>query len=240
MTQNINLNLVPGAVMPVVHCSQYDVGRTFTCTLVDGAASYTPPAGAVIFITGLKGDDHIFEYTTTTDPDVISYAGSVVTISTPQQMTAAAGVCICELRIVDPNGLNVGTLNFVLECEPDPVEDGIISDTDISAIEEYTNTVVRMADKVFQQRVRVESLTLEAINWTGNNAPFSYDLGSAYDDCAMWIAPSYTATDAQLAEWQTAEIYGSESTVMYARKSKPTVDLPVLLMYWKVVDVENE
>lgn len=237
MNQNINLNLVPSGLMPIVHSSQYDVDRTFTITLYDGSASYNIPTGATIFITGIKGDRHVFEYTTTTDPEVISYTGSLVTISTPQQMTAAAGLCICELRIVDPNGLNVGTLNFVLDVEADPVENGIISDTDISAIQEYTNTVVRTADKVFQQRVRVESLTLEAINWTGNDAPFSYDLGSAYDDCAMWIAPAYTATDAQLAEWQTAEIYGSASTVIYARKSKPTVDLPVLLMYWKVVEV---
>lgn len=239
MNQNIKLNLVPNGLMPIVHASQYDVDRTFTITLYDGSASYNIPTGAVIFITGIKGDRHVFEYTTVTNPDVISYEGSVVTVSTTQQMTAADGKCLCELRIVTAAGLNVGTLNFVIDVERAPTEGGIISDTDISAIEEYTNTVVRMADKVFQQRVRVETTTLEAINWTGNNAPFSYDLGSAYDDCAMWIAPAYTATDAQLAEWQTAEIYGSASTTIYARKSKPTVDLPVLLMYWKVVEVDE-
>lgn len=237
MNQNINLNLVPGAVMPVIHCSQYDVGRTFTATLFDGAVTYTPPAGAVIFITGIKGDDHIFEYTTTTDPEVIAYTGSVVTIMTPQQMTAAAGPCICELRIVDPNGLNIGTLNFVLMCEQDATENGILSDSDIAAIQEYTNIVVQAAASVLDQRVRIATETLEAVNWTGDNAPFSYDLGSAYDDCAVIIAPAYTATDSQLEEWRTAEIYGSESTTIYARNSKPTVDLPCLVIYWKVVDI---
>ena len=238
MNQNIKLNLVPNGMMPIVHCSQYDVDRTFTVTLYDGSATYTIPTGAVIFLMGMKGDRHAFEYTSTTDPDTVSYDGSVVSIATTQQMTAADGKAICELRVVSASGLNIGTLNFVLDVEKDPTEDGIISDTDIAAIQEYTNTVVRMADKVYQQRVRVESITLEAINWTGDNAPFSYDLGSAYEDCAVLIAPAYTSTDSQIAEWTKSGIYGSASTIIYAKKSKPTVDLPCLVIYWKVVDVE--
>ena len=60
--QTINLNLVPGKVRPVVHASQYDVGRTFRCNLFDGSLAYTLDAAAEVSIEGQKPDSCIFIY----------------------------------------------------------------------------------------------------------------------------------------------------------------------------------
>lgn len=130
--QNVKLNLIPGSVLPVVNVSQYDVGRHFELTIYEGATTYNL-TGKSVQIRGTKPDGNGFAYDST--DGAVSVSGSTVTVTTLQQMTACGGKVMCELRITSGSDV-LGTLNFILDCEPSALSDDTpISDTDIPAIE---------------------------------------------------------------------------------------------------------
>lgn len=131
--QTINLNLVPGKVKPVVHSSQYDKGRTFRCYLFDGSTNYTLDGTETITIEGQKSDSHIFLYSVT------NTHSNYVDVATTEQMTAIAGLVDCELRI-KKGDTDIGTANFWLEVEKASTENGVISDSDISALREVEDS----------------------------------------------------------------------------------------------------
>ena len=131
--QTINLNLVPGKVKQVVHSSQYDVGRTFRCNLLNGNTVYTLDGTETIVIEGQKSDNHIFLY------NVTNTSSTYVDVTTTEQMTALAGYVDCELRI-KKSGVDIGTANFWLEVEKAATENGTPSDSDISALREVEDS----------------------------------------------------------------------------------------------------
>ena len=131
--QTINLNLVPGKVKPVVHSSQYDKGRTFRCYLFDGSTNYTLDGTETITIEGQKSDSHIFLY------NVTNTHSNYVDVATTEQMTAISGLVDCELRI-KKGDTDIGTANFWLEVEKASTENGVISDSDISALREVEDS----------------------------------------------------------------------------------------------------
>lgn len=131
--QTINLNLVPGKVKPVVHSSQYDKGRTFRCNLFDGSTNYTLDGTETITIEGQKSDSHIFLYSVT------NTQSNYVDVTTTEQMTAVSGLVDCELRI-KKGDTDIGTANFWLEVEKASTENGVISDSDISALREVEDS----------------------------------------------------------------------------------------------------
>lgn len=131
--QTINLNLVPGKVKPVVHSSQYDKGRTFRCYLFDGSTNYTLDGAETITIEGQKSDSHIFLYSVT------NTHSNYVDVATTEQMTAISGLVDCELRI-KKGDTDIGTANFWLEVEKASTENGVISDSDISALREVEDS----------------------------------------------------------------------------------------------------
>lgn len=141
--QNVNLNLIPGSVLPVVNVSQYDVGRHFTLTVYEGATAYSL-TGKGVQIRGTKPDGNGFAYDST--DGAISVSNNVVTVSTLQQMTACGGQVMCELRITSGSDV-LGTINFILDCEPSALSDDTpISDTDIPAIERDMQAAVDRAE----------------------------------------------------------------------------------------------
>lgn len=136
--QIINLNLVPGGVMPVVNVSERDLGRVFQIALFEGSVAYDL-TGKSIIIQGTKTDGNGFAYDETelvNGEYAITKSGNVVTIRTPIQMTAAPGQTLTELRITDANANHVGTLNFYIDVEPSALADDTpTSQTDIPAWE---------------------------------------------------------------------------------------------------------
>jgi hypothetical protein len=127
--QELDLQYAPIGVNPVVHISQYDVGRQFKLKIYDGATAYSMSSGTTARIDGLKPDGNAFSYT-----DAVSVSGNVATITTKDQMTVLSGTVICELRFIN-GGNTIGTINFKLEVEKSPINaDTPISDTEIPAI----------------------------------------------------------------------------------------------------------
>lgn len=138
-SQTINLDLIPKGVPPVVYVSQYDKGQTWLFNILKGGEPFTIPVGASVTIQGTKKDNYGFQYACT-------YSGNVVTAEETQQMTVLAGDTPAEIRIsIDDAAKIIGSLNFIIRVEPAALsDDTIISDTDISMLEQ----AIELAEKV--------------------------------------------------------------------------------------------
>ena len=135
--EKVNLNLIPGSVLPVINASQYDEGRQFKLALFDGASAYDLTGKTVTILVG-KTDGHGCAYDATDQVKgvpVIAVSTNEVTVTTPVQMTAAAGNNMAELQITSATA-EIRTLNFILRCEPAAMDPNTpVSDTEIPAIE---------------------------------------------------------------------------------------------------------
>lgn len=118
----INLDILPGAMPPIVHVSQGDVGRQFQIAIYDETGSAYSLTGKTLSIVGHKGDGNVFQYAIPSS----AVSGNTVTITTEEQMTPAAGKALCEIRI-EQNGTKIGTCNFVMQVEQGPADLGSLS-----------------------------------------------------------------------------------------------------------------
>ncbi len=136
--EQIRLDLIPGKSAPVCHASQYDVGRTIRLNLVEGGSEYSIPAGTSAEIHIRKPDNNIISATVTA-----TQGNKYIDIETEEQWTACAGTNLCE--IVLTNGGNViGTINFILEVEMDPIDGGSASESVIYNIQALVDTAVAL------------------------------------------------------------------------------------------------
>lgn len=141
--ERIVLNIIPEGEMPVFHCSQYENGRPVIIDLVssDGDA-FLVPEGASVELHCRKVDDNIV----TLEPDEVD--NNTVTFVSTEQLTACPGDNLCEVVLyasTDPVQ-TIATLNFILHVEPDPLEGGLTSETQIynltEQVEEITQQVI--------------------------------------------------------------------------------------------------
>lgn len=115
--EQFNLNTIPGKVAPVCNASQYDTGRTIRVNLFEGSQVYTLDGTEVLSVSVRKPDGHIVT------EGVTNTSAEYVEIVTTEQMTACAGDNLCELKI-EKGGDVIGTLNFILRVELDPLAGG--------------------------------------------------------------------------------------------------------------------
>lgn len=76
--------------------------------------------------------------------------------------------------------------------------------------------------------------TLLASGWTGETAPYQYDLGNTYankDVVVGYDASSQSSTDTTMTAAANARIIGGDSTILYAYGNKPAVDIPIIIIY---------
>ena len=135
ISQSIDVNLIPGGVLPRINVSQYDKGsRTLNFNLYNGASPYTIPANSSVYVVGTKKDNTGFDYSAT-------YSGSTVSLDVTDQMTVFPGEVVIEIRIVK-DGDQIGTGNFVLNVEPTALADDVeISETDIPIIQQLPELI---------------------------------------------------------------------------------------------------
>lgn len=136
--EQFNLNTIPGKVAPVCHASQYDVGRIIRVNLFEGDQVYTLDGTEVVSISVRKPDGHVVT------EGITNTSAAYVEIITTEQMTACPGANLCELKI--EKGADVlGTLNFILSVEEDPLAGGDQSESFIY------NLAVQIAQGVAQE-----------------------------------------------------------------------------------------
>ena len=198
ITQSINLNLVPGGVLPRINISQYDKGsRTFNFHLFNESLEFEIPEGCSITIQGTKKDKTGFQYPCT-------YEGAWVFVDVTEQMSVLAGEVPAELVITDTNLNTLGTCNFVIDVESAALaQDTVISETDIPLMYQAIEAaaIANQAAGNAQQRV------YDAEAWaqgTRNGVPVSSD-DPAYHKNAKYFADNYIGyiTDAQWVDIQT-------------------------------------
>lgn len=184
--ESIKLNIIPGSVSPVVHVSQYDNGRMFRAYLYNGPVVYVLSTD-IISIRVLKPDKTIATASVPVVP-----GNNYVDITLNQQMCAVYGKCLCELNIKN-GSVDIGTLNFDLEVESDPMSGALVSKSVIDDLDtiidkevselmtDYTNvlpveTTPPSETAVFNGAalpVKAISVDLDAVQESGTPTPQS-------------------------------------------------------------------
>lgn len=202
-SQTFNLDLIPQGVPPIIHVSQYDKGQTWFIKVFENGVPFEIPEGCGVTVQGTKPDNTVFQY-------ACVYAGSIISATLMQQMTAAVGDVITEIRITQNNSAQiVGSLNFITRVEEGGIsDDTIVSETDISLIEQ----ALELADRVPEIVQECEQYVISS----GANAEYSekYAAGTVngepvpYDDPAYQNNAKYykeqADTDAQTASESAA------------------------------------
>ena len=135
----IKLNLIPSGEMPTYHCSQFDNGRLILIDLFNGEDEYSLPAGYTAELHTRKMDNNIVTLATT------SVSSNHLTFTSTEQLTACAGNNLSEVSIKDASDYVVGTLNFWLYVEKDPLAGGL---TSTSAIHDLTDQIEEITTEI--------------------------------------------------------------------------------------------
>lgn len=134
--ETIDLNLIPGEAFPVCHVSQFDVGRQIKIKLFEGSSIYTL-SGTETLVLDVKKPD-----TCVVTVEVPNTSSDYVIITTTQQMTACPGQNMCEIKITSGSTV-IGTLNFIMEVEEDPLNNGVTSQSAIHDLYSQVEEIVR-------------------------------------------------------------------------------------------------
>lgn len=148
--EQIRVDMTPKGIKPVCHSSQYDKGRIIRLNLVDGIQGYTLTGEETLELEVRKPDNNIVT------AEVQNTSSNYVLIVTTEQMTACEGDSNCEIR-VRLGDTDIGSINFILRVEEDPLKDGIESETEIhnlhTQIEEINAEIIpgMVAEEVARQ-----------------------------------------------------------------------------------------
>lgn len=157
--QEINLNLIPSSEPVVVHCNQYDEGKSrIIAHLYNGSQPYTPGANATVKVQGTKPDNHAFQYW-------CDISGSTVTVDVNIQMTAVAGRTPTQLIVNETSGVT-GSFAFYLDVQASTLPPTIdVSETDIPILTEEAQEAARRAA---QAATSAEDSADRAASWSSN------------------------------------------------------------------------
>ena len=133
--ERIRLNVIPDGDMPVFHVSQFDVGRPIIIDLYNGEDVYTPAAGVTFELHCRKVDDNIVTLTT------YEVDNNTLTFASTEQLCACSGDNLCEIAIL-LDDLVMGTLNFILHVERDPLAGGCTSETSIYNLQQQIDDII--------------------------------------------------------------------------------------------------
>lgn len=109
------VNVTPGAMPPVVHVSEYDVGRTYTVTINgENGNAFNIPTGTTATVEGTLNESVGFTQSATISNNQVSFALS-------ESMTAYSGKAWCKIKLT-LNDEPIQTCAFVLAVDRAGVE----------------------------------------------------------------------------------------------------------------------
>lgn len=220
--QTINLNLIPTGVRPVLHCSQYDIGREFGANIYDGDEEYTIPTGASVIVQGTKPDGHSFIYGA---DDGVTFSGNAVSFTTTEQMAACAGDTECEIKIM-ASGATLCTLNFVLDVERSALpDDADISKSDLSLIQKAADAgdkIDALSDKIDKAEELIQEVegNVKSAETSAANAKASETNAAASASSASTSASAAATSATNAANSATAAKNSQSSASGYATQAK--------------------
>ena len=139
--QEIELNMIPHGDMPYFYASQYETGRPIIIDVMMGEDAFACDE-LYIELHCRKVDNNIV----TLEPDTVD--GNQVTFVGTEQLFACPGKNLCEICLYadETKDTSLGSLNFFIEVEPDPLAGGLESETQIhdlyTQVEEITEQVI--------------------------------------------------------------------------------------------------
>lgn len=133
--ETIYLNLIPGEAFPVAHASQFDIGRVIRLKLLDGSDVYELTGSETLTLKVKKPD------TTVITVELTNRASDYVDVITTEQMCACPGKSVCEINITN-GAVSIGTLNFYMDVEEDPLNNGVTSQSAIHDLETQIEEIV--------------------------------------------------------------------------------------------------
>ena len=154
----LNLNLIPTGANPVVHVSQYDEGRVIRFNLFEGSSVYTLDGTETIECDVKKPDGNVVTLAVTNTSD------SYVEVTTTLQMCACSGESLGDIKITK-GAVIIATLNFILNCERSPLENGIQSDSAIHNLETQVTQIV-------SEQYDSANVIFDATPTTGHGTPY--------------------------------------------------------------------
>lgn len=160
--EHISLNIIPAGDMPVFHCSQYENSRPINITLMSGEDFYTPPEDTIIELHEHKVDDNIVVI------EAEEIDGYRVVFIADEQITACPGDNICELWLKNTDGDTIGTLNFIIHVEADPIAAGLDSDSVIKTIDRAVAASVEEIAPAVIAPLASAAVSAEAAQQVGN------------------------------------------------------------------------
>lgn len=195
ITQSINLDLIPGGVLPRINVSQYDKGsRTLLFNLFSSGLPFEVPSGATVTIQGTKPDMTGFQYH-------CSAQGSIVTADLTDQMTVLAGEVTTEIVITDTELNILGTCNFIINVENAALSKDIpISETELPLLQEAIQAAAEASASAQAAAESVEDSEAYAIGTRGgvqvqpgdpayhNNSKYFSDNFVGYITDAQWTS----------------------------------------------------
>ena len=124
--QEFELNMIPHGDMPTFYASQYETGRPIIIDIIMGEDAFACDE-LYIELHCRKVDDNIV----TLEPDSVD--GNQVTFIGTDQLFACPGKNLCEVCLYadETKDTSLGSLNFFIEVEPDPLAGGLTSETQI-------------------------------------------------------------------------------------------------------------
>lgn len=189
ITEQLRLNLIPNGIPPVIHVSQYDVGRTLQFIIYNGSSQYVFASGDSAILIGTKPDGHIFIYDLTISNNVLS-------IDTTEQMLAIPGNVKAEIRVQGADK-DIGTANFIFAVEESPIyKDIIYSDSEIPAIEQAAANIGQAKDAASQAKAYRNGAQTAATNAAASEANASNSAAAA----AISEANAFSGTPEGYAE----------------------------------------
>lgn len=137
VVQIIYLDMVPGKAPEVCHTSQYDIGRKIGIYLLNSGSPYYLNGNESITLRLRKQDTTAITMSLVNPGEGHDY----VEFTTTQQMTASAGKSTCEIRLEEGSAV-VGSSNFIMDVEEDPLDYGVTSSSAIQDLEEQVEDII--------------------------------------------------------------------------------------------------
>lgn len=171
--EQIKVDLIPGRAIPVCHASQYDKGRVIRVNLTQGLSQNYILDGtedATINVRKVDGNLVVEQLS-------VIEGKSYIDFSTTEQMTACYGSNTADI-IIKKGDVEIGTMNFILEVEKDPRQDGVVSTSAIYNLEvqirEINESMVPdMVSELLATQYDSENVVFDSTPTEGHNSPYT-------------------------------------------------------------------
>ena len=224
VNRTFSVNVTPGMMPPIVHVSEYDVGRAYTVSILDEQGNtFTIPSGTTASIEGTLNGSVGFTQSATVSSNQVSFTLS-------ESMTAYSGKAWCKIKLTQ-NSQPIQTCAFVLAVD----RAGVEADTVIGAPgfeEQIQEAVEEWAE---QQGFTSPTVTITPITG-GNRVTFTdaqHPQGQSIDvmDGENGAEVDDTLTEEGMAA--DAAVVGEQLTI--AAPDGTQTDIPITGYWWRNV-----